>query len=260
MPETKKDELIPGKKYDLAIILPTYNERKNLTLLVPVLEDIFEKNDINGHIIIVDDNSKDGTARVAIKFARVYKNIVVIQRPAKLGLGSAYRIGFKKALSMGKKIIMEMDADLSHRPSYIPKFLKCIEKYDSGLVIGSRYCSKGATKDWPLKRKVISHGANFITRMMFNIKQTKDVTSGFRAYKAETLKKIQYNDLETNGYAWQIETLYKTRKSKISIKEIPIIFYEREIGQSKLGFDEIKEFLIFLIKTQVKRVKDFFIR
>ncbi|MHA1998424.1 MAG: polyprenol monophosphomannose synthase [Promethearchaeota archaeon] len=251
-----------GKKEDhissrdgLVIVLPTYNERKNLLLLIPVIEEIFENHFIDGRIIIVDDNSEDGTADVAIKFAKVFKNIIVIQRPGKLGLGSAYRLGFKHALATGKEFVMMMDADLSHRPSYIPTFLKCIKKYNAGLVIGSRYCKSGSTKDWPTSRKLVSHGANFFTRIALGVKQTKDMTSGYRILRADTLRAIDYNNLSTNGYAWMIEMLYRTRRAKHEIREIPITFYERELGQSKLGGGDIKEFVIFLFKAMYGRIK-----
>ena len=245
---------------NIAIVLPTFNEQKNLQLLVPVIEEIFEKHDINGHLIIVDDNSRDGTAKIAIGLAKVYKNIVVIQRPGKLGLGSAYRQGIKRALEMGKDIIFEMDADLQHRPSYIPFFLKCLERTGAGLVIGSRYCNAGATRNWSFKRKLVSFSANFLTSIALGVKQTKDMTSGFRAYKAGVLEAIGYGDLTTNGYAWQIETLYLTRRSKHKIREIPIVFHEREIGHSKLGSGDVKEFMIFLVKATIGRFKNFLAR
>ncbi len=238
----------------VGIILPTYNEKKNIALLIPVIEEIFEKYGINGYIFVVDDNSADGTSMLALDFAKHYHNIIVIQRPGKLGLGSAYRIGFKRAIALGMDLIFEMDADWSHRPSYIPKFLSCIKKYDADLVIGSRYCHKGSTKKWPASRKLISFGANLITSVALGVKQTKDTTSGFRAYRAGTLDKIDYSSLVTNGYAWQIETLYRASSKKQRIREIPIIFHEREVGKSKLGGDDIKEFLVFLIRAFLNRI------
>ncbi|MBD3186884.1 glycosyltransferase [Candidatus Bathyarchaeota archaeon] len=250
------ERIFEGDK--VSIVLPTYNEKKNLLLLVPVIEEIFQKFKINGNIIVVDDNSIDETALVALRFAKAFRNITVIQRPGKLGLGSAYRIGFKYALDHGSKFIFEMDADLSHRPSYIPKFLKCAKKYEAGLVIGSRYCGKGSTRDWPLKRKLISFSANLLTRVALRIKQTRDITSGFRAYNAETLRAIKYDMLTTNGYAWQIETLHRTKQAKMKIKEIPIIFHNREMGKSKLGPDDVKEFIIFLVKAAFNKFASIF--
>ncbi|MFX0103835.1 MAG: polyprenol monophosphomannose synthase, partial [Candidatus Hodarchaeota archaeon] len=247
-----------GKKCDkVAFVLPTYNERENIHLLIPVLEDMMEKNHIDGHIVIVDDNSKDGTAKVAIQFAKAYQNIMVIERPGKMGLGSAYRLGFKHALSLEKDVVFMMDADLSHRPSYIPDFLKTMKKYNSGLVIGSRYVEKGATKGWPMRRKLVSHGANFLGKLIIGSYEVSDMTSGFRAFKAETLDKINYNQLTSNGYAFIGELLYKTKAAKYRIKEIPIVFHERELGKSKLGIDEVKGFIIFLVRTLLHRLRRF---
>lgn len=250
-----------GKKCDkIAIVLPTYNERENIHLLIPVLEDLFEKNNIDGHIIIVDDNSKDGTAKVAIQFARAYQNIMVIQRPGKMGLGSAYRLGFKHALNLEKNIIFMMDADLSHRPSFIPDFLKCMKKYGPGLVIGSRYVNRGGTKGWPMRRKLMSHGANFFGKMILGIYNVSDMTSGFRAFSAETLEKIKFNELNSNGYAFIGELLFRTKTEKFRVKEIPIVFHEREIGKSKLGIDEVKGFLMFLMRSVLYRMKKIFMK
>jgi glycosyltransferase involved in cell wall biosynthesis len=125
---------IPREK--VAIVLPTYNERDNIIRLIPELEDVLENAGVEGHIIFVDDNSKDGTGTEAIRLARAYGNITVIQRPGKLGLGSAYRVGFKRAIQMGMDIVFMMDSDLSHKPAYIPKFLDCLKKTGAGLVIG----------------------------------------------------------------------------------------------------------------------------
>jgi dolichol-phosphate mannosyltransferase len=242
----------------VGIVIPTLDEGRNLERLVPWIEDIFVNHDIYGHLFIVDDNSRDGTANIVMRFARDCKNITFIQRPEKLGLGSAYRLGFKHALKAGMDIIFEMDADLSHRPSYIPAFLDCMEKYNADLVIGSRYCDNGGTNGWPLKRRVISFVANAFTQLAFGVSQTRDMTSGFRAYKARALESIGYGSLVTNGYAWQIETLYKTRLRHHVIREIPITFYERGIGKSKLGHEDIKEFITYLFTALFSRAKHIF--
>jgi dolichol-phosphate mannosyltransferase len=239
----------------VGIVLPTLNEGRNLERLVPLLEDILVKHGIDGQLFIVDDNSRDGTADIVMRFAREYKNVTFIQRPGKLGLGSAYRLGFKHALKAGMDVIFEMDADLSHRPSYIPAFLDCMEKRNADLVIGSRYCDNGGTDGWPLKRRVISFVANAFTQLALGVNQTRDMTSGFRAYKARTLESIGYGSLETNGYAWQIETLYKTQLRHHVIREIPITFHERDIGKSKLGGEDIKEFISYLCRALFSRAK-----
>ncbi len=254
LPEMRVKMAVPRKK--VCIVLPTLDEGRNLQRLVPMLEDTFAKHGIDGRIFVVDDNSRDGTGNIVAGFARAYKNVTFIQRPGKLGLGSAYRLGFKHALKAGMDVIFEMDADLSHRPSYIPKFLECMEIHNAGLVIGSRYCGKGGTFGWSLKRRVISFVANAFTQVALGVHQTRDMTSGFRAYKASTLESIGYGSLATNGYAWQIETLYKAHLGQHVILEVPILFREREVGASKLGYDDIREFIIFLFKALIYRVKD----
>src|SRR5271157_401256 len=241
----------------LAIVIPTLNECDNINNLVPQIEEIFKINDINGHIIIVDDHSKDGTGEAAKQLARTFRNITVIERPGKLGLGSAYRCGFKHALAMNMDIIMEMDADLSHRPEYIPEFLKTIKNTGAGLVIGSRYIASGASKDWPLQRKMISYGANLATKMILGLNAIQDKTAGFRAYRAQVLRDIHYETLLTNGYAFQIEILHRTIAAGYDVKEIPIVFYEREIGESKLGKKDVKEYMIFFVRSAINRVTNF---
>ncbi|MEX2683104.1 MAG: polyprenol monophosphomannose synthase [Candidatus Sigynarchaeota archaeon] len=241
---------------NVGIVLPALDEGPNLQRLVPEIETIFSRLDIKGHLFIVDDNSHDGTENIVKELAMKYKNVTLIQRPAKLGLGSAYRLGFKQALKAKMDVIFEMDADLSHRPSYIPAFLDCMKKSDADLVIGSRYCNKGGTFGWSLSRRAISFMANVLTQIMLGVNQTRDMTSGFRTYKASTLEAIGYGSLVTNGYAWQIETLYKVHLKKGVIREIPIIFYDREIGKSKLGLEDVREFIVFLIKALVYRMND----
>lgn len=238
----------------VAIVLPTYNECENIVRLIPQLEDILENEDVNGHLIVVDDNSTDGTGTQAIRLARFYGNITVIQRPGKLGLGSAYRVGFKRAIGMKMDIIFMMDSDLSHRPSYIPEFLKCLRKTDAGLVIGSRYCRGGGTDGWPLTRKMISGGANFIARVILGIKQVHDTTSGFRAFRVETLKAINYDTVYSNGYSFLGELLFRVKDKRIRIKEIPFTFYERIYGTSKLGKNEIKGFILFTTRCLIFRI------
>ncbi|MBN2154387.1 MAG: polyprenol monophosphomannose synthase [Candidatus Lokiarchaeota archaeon] len=252
-PEARGTRADPRKR--VGIVLPTLEEGRNLQRLLPMLEDTFARHGIDGHLFVVDDNSRDGTDGIVRGFAREYGNITLIQRPGKLGIGSAYRLGFKHALRAGMDVIFEMDADLSHRPSYIPAFLECMERHDAGLVIGSRYCDNGGTRGWPLERRVISFVANVFTQLALGVSQTRDMTSGFRAYKSSTLGSIDYGVLTTNGYAWQIETLYRAHMGQSVIREIPILFHEREVGKSKLGYDDVKEFIIFLSKTLVRRLK-----
>ncbi|MEX2681013.1 MAG: polyprenol monophosphomannose synthase [Candidatus Sigynarchaeota archaeon] len=238
----------------IVIVLPTYNERKNIVRLIPQLEDILEKQDVDGHVIIVDDNSTDGTGTEAIRLARSYGNITVIQRPGKMGLGSAYRVGFKRAIEMGMDIVFMMDSDLSHRPSYIPKFLACMKKTNASVVIGSRYCKGGGTDGWPTTRKMISFGANFIARVILGITHVHDTTSGFRAFKVDALKAIDYDSIYSDGYSFLGEMLFRVYQNRMKIKEIPFIFYERKYGTSKLGKNEIKGFILYATRSIFIRI------
>jgi glycosyltransferase involved in cell wall biosynthesis len=238
----------------IVIVLPTYNERENIIQLVPELEAIFAKNQINGYLLFVDDNSKDGTGKEAKSLARGYKNIMVISRPGKMGLGSAYRVGFKHAIKLGFSVIFMMDSDLSHRPDYIPTFLQVMKKTGADLVIGSRYCSGGGTDGWAFKRKMISSTANILARFLLGFPAVHDTTSGFRAFRVSALKKIDYDSIISNGYSFLGEMLYRAKENKLSVREVPIIFYEREIGKSKLGKSEIKGFIISVVRVFVHRI------
>lgn len=239
----------------IVIVLPTYNEYENIVILIPALEKIMEKLEgYEGYFIIVDDNSRDGTGDMAVTLAREYKNILVIRRPGKLGLGSAYRLGFSHAIEMGAKIVFMMDSDLSHQASSVPKFIECMEKTKAGLVIGSRYCKGGKINGWPLKRKFISSGANFIARLLLGLNQVHDTTSGFRAFSVDILKSINYNTILSNGYSFLGEILCRVKEQKAFVNEIPIIFNERKYGASKLGKNEIKEFLIYATRMLFNRV------
>ena len=246
---------VTGQTQDkVGIILPTYNERENIIQLVPALEKMFNTNHIDGYLFFVDDNSADGTGQEALRFAHQYNNIIVIRRPGKFGLGSAYRVGFEYAIASGMDIIFMMDSDLSHRPSYIPVFLSAMKKTGADFVIGSRYCKGGGTSGWPLKRKMISGGANLLSRILLGLTHVHDTTSGFRAFKANTLEQIEYNTVLSNGYSFQGELLSRFKAARLNIQEVPIIFYERIHGSSRLGSHEIKGFLFFTIKTVFDRI------
>jgi dolichol-phosphate mannosyltransferase len=247
-------DIVNIQRQKVAIVLPTYNERDNIIRLIPELEDVLENEGVEGHIIVVDDNSADGTGTEAIRLARAYGNITVIQRPGKYGIGSAYRAGFKRAIQMGMDVVFEMDSDLSHKPVYIPKFLDCLRKTGAGLVIGSRYCKGGGTDGWPLTRKMISFGANFIARVILGLNRVHDTTSGFRAFKVNTLEEIGYETVLSDGYSFQGEMLYRVHQNHTLIKEIPFIFYERVYGISKLGKSEIKGFILNTTRTLLFRI------
>ena len=227
----------------VGVAIPTYNEKANLHLLIDRLLGVFENNRIRGRVVIVDDNSTDGTGQLADSLAQKYTNISVIHRAGKLGLGSAYKEAFQFLLKDPEvDVIMEMDGDLSHEPEYIPSLLAKIEEgYD--LAIGSRYVPGGGIdREWSSLRRLISKSANFMTVLLVGL-NLKDVTSGFRAYESYALKTIDLSKVRTNGYAFQIDMLSQCRKVDYEIAEVPIIFYERKHGKSKLDTHSILEFV-----------------
>ncbi len=238
----------------VGIAIPTYNEKGNLQPLIERLLRVFQSNEISGRIVIVDDRSTDGTGELADSLAQIYRNVSVIHRPGKLGLGSAYKDAFQFLLSDPEvSVVMEMDGDLSHEPEYIPSFLAKIEEgYD--VVIGSRYIKGGAIgKEWAPMRRLISKSANFMTTLFVGL-NVKDATSGFRAYESYALKTIDLSKIRTNDYAFQIDMLHHCRNAGCEIAEAPIIFQERKHGKSKLGTCAILEFLKTLENSFVGRI------
>lgn len=226
------------------IIIPTYNEKENIENLV---REIFKQQIDNLHILIVDDNSQDGTGQIADKLSRELP-VEVLHRPGKLGLGSTYRDGFEYAIEHGADFIFEMDADFSHQPQDILR-LREAAKAGVDLVIGSRKIKGGKILGWNFKRKLYSNGAMWFARILLGLK-TRDITAGFRCFRAETLRKINYENIKSNGYAFQVEMVYKIEKSGLKIVELPVTFPDRQLGQSKLNKKDIWEFFktIFRLK------------
>ncbi len=227
---------------DISIIIPTYNEAENIGRLVMSLNDIFQKYGLKGEIIIVDDNSPDGTRQIVQKLVKETKNVTLHERAKKLGLGSAYKYGFQFATA---PVVMEMDADLSHPPEYIPQFLEAIKYYD--FVIGSRYIHGGGIKNWSTFRKLVSFFANNLARIFLNLK-FKDLTTGFRAYRLDTLGKIDLKKIRSNRFAFQIEITKKLTQKGCKGVEIPFIFDIRKKGKSKFSIKDIIEFVLILIR------------
>lgn len=210
------------------IISPTYNEQTNITDLIKYLNVVVPEADI----LIVDDNSPDGTAEVVKKLQPQYKNLYLEVRPGKKGLGVAYRFGFQWALERGYEAIVQMDADMSHDPSDVPALLKRLKNHD--LVIGSRYSNGISVVNWPLSRLILSYTANFYSRVITGL-PIKDATGGFKAWRSEVLASIDLNKVRSQGYSFQIEMNFRTWIKGYSIGEYPIIFIDRTIGESKMS-------------------------
>lgn len=214
-------------KKRVLVIIPTYNERENVDRLIPqILEQTPELE-----ILVVDDNSPDGTAVSVERFAKNTERVHLIQRPHKLGLGTAYIAGFRYALEQGYDFVFEMDADFSHDPREIPRFITAAKEAD--LVIGSRYIARGSSQNWPLRRRLLSQLGNLYTHILTGM-SVKDATSGYRCLARSLLERLDLNRIASNGYAFQIEVAFRVWKLGLRIREIPIVFADRVAGQSKL--------------------------
>jgi dolichol-phosphate mannosyltransferase len=211
------------------IVIPTYNERENLPTLV---DKILNLPIADAELLIVDDNSPDGTGALADEFAKKSKRVHVLHRSGKLGLGTAYVAGFGQALELGADRVVQMDADFSHPPEKLLEFMQAIQDHD--LVIGSRYVQGGSLDhDWPFWRKALSGFGNFYARTILGLK-VRDVTAGFRMWRREALQKIPLQRIRSNGYMFQVEMTYLAMKLGLSFKEVPIYFAERRFGESKI--------------------------
>ena len=211
------------------VIIPTYNEEENIEKIIDSISSL----EVDFDILVVDDNSPDGTGVIVEGLKQNYKNLNLIRRTAKLGLGTAYIKGFKWAIDRGYDIIYEMDADFSHNPEDLVRLYNtCMNGVD--LAIGSRYISGVNVVNWPLGRVLMSYMASIYVRMVTGLK-VKDTTAGFKAYKREVLETIELDSIRSRGYAFQIEMKFTTWKFGFRIKEIPIIFTERQEGASKMS-------------------------
>ncbi len=210
------------------IVSPTYNESKNISKLITKIIAI----DPHYHILVVDDNSPDGTAAIVEEIQKDNPNVHLAKRPGKAGLGTAYCYGFNWAIKHKYDIIVQMDADLSHNPNDIPDMIEKLN--DNDLVIGSRYADGISVVRWPLRRLVLSYGANLYSRIVTGI-SVCDLTGGFKAWRRQVLENIELETIKSQGYSFQIEMNYRTKKKGYRIVEHPIIFIDRTIGDSKMS-------------------------
>ncbi|HZK75499.1 MAG TPA: polyprenol monophosphomannose synthase [Candidatus Kapabacteria bacterium] len=225
------------------IIIPTYNEQENI---VRIVHEVFAQQPLSGdvelNILIVDDNSPDGTSEIVREMQKredpQFTHIHLLTRPGKMGLGTAYVTGFKYGLAEGYEYIFEMDADFSHDPKEIPKFLHEIQNYD--LVIGSRYIPGAHISNWPRRRLLLSYNANLYARMITGI-PVRDATAGFKCFRRKVLEAIDLDDIRSNGYAFQIEMHFRAWRKGFRIKEIPITFTDRDAGTSKMSRAIVRE-------------------
>lgn len=225
-------------------IVPTYNERENISRIIDEIRALPVKIDL----LIVDDNSPDGTAAIVKERMQGEPNVFIIERPGKMGLGTAYVAGFKWAINNGYDFILEMDADFSHDPKEIPNFLKAIA--DCDLVLGSRYLNGITVINWPLRRLILSYGANQYTKLITGL-PLKDATGGFKCFRREVLEAIDLDRVHSGGYSFQIEMSFKAWKKGFRLREIPIIFVERRVGNSKMNRSIVFEAIFMVWKLKL---------
>lgn len=211
------------------IIIPTYNERDNIPSLVQAIYSFLPTT----HILVVDDNSPDGTGALVEEMRAQDERLHILHREGKMGLGTAYIAGFRWGLERGYDYLIEMDADFSHDPKYLPHLL-AKARNGADLVIGSRYVTGGGTEDWGLLRKAISRGGSLYARSVLGIK-VRDLTGGFKCFKRQTLEAIDLSTVKSNGYSFQIEMTYRVINAGLKVAEHPIVFPDRRVGQSKMS-------------------------
>jgi dolichol-phosphate mannosyltransferase len=213
----------------ICVCLPTYNERENLEPMVDRLGEILGGD---GVVLVIDDNSPDGTGEIADRLAAERSWVHVLHRPRKEGLGPAYLDGFRRALELGADLIFELDCDFSHDPADIPRLAASAE--DADLVIGSRYVSGGGTRNWGLVRRLISRGGSLYAQLLLGA-PVRDLTGGFKCYRRAVLETIDLDAIHSKGYAFQIETTYRALRAGFRVTEVPIVFVDRAVGGSKMS-------------------------
>lgn len=223
----------PSIRMKTLIIIPTYNEKANIRTLIAEIIAIAPQADV----VVIDDDSPDGTAEEVTRLALESQHpIHLIRRFGQRGLGTAYKTGFEYGLDQAYDVFVTMDADRSHHPEYLPRLLEAIQQHD--VAIGSRYIRDGGTVNWGVRRILLSWCANHFARLLLNLRE-HDLTSGFRAYRRKTLAQIDWKAIESDGYSFLVETLFYAQRNHASICEVPIIFWDRTMGMSKISKREI---------------------
>jgi len=210
------------------LVLPTYNESENLAALV---EAARAKLPTSARVLIVDDGSPDGTGAIADGLAARHKNVGVLHRRVKEGLGPAYIAGFRQALAGGAGLVLEMDSDFSHDPAYLPRLLEAARRAD--VVLGSRYVPGGGVSDWGPLRKAISRGGSAYAKLVLGV-EVEDLTGGFKCFRREVLEAIDLDSIQARGYAFQVEMTYRAIRAGFKVVEVPIVFRDRQTGSSKM--------------------------
>ena len=226
------------------VISPTYNECKNVQSLIELILGKYPEF----HLLIVDDSSPDGTANKVKELQADYPNLHLEERPTKDGLGTAYIYGFKWAIEREYDRIVQMDADLSHNPNDVPHLVNLLDEHD--LIVGSRYVEGVSVVNWPIRRLMLSYGANLYSRVITGM-PIKDSTGGFKAWRREVLEELDLNAVRSQGYSFQIEMNFRTWCKGFRIKEVPIIFVDRTIGESKMSKNIVYEAIFMVWRLRI---------
>jgi dolichol-phosphate mannosyltransferase len=236
----------------ILVIIPTYNEAENIG---KVVKQVLEAGK-NAEVLVVDDSSPDGTAKIVNDISKADNRVHLLVREKKSGLGTAYVKGFRYAMDNGFGFVMEMDADLSHEPTAIPKFQQALLNH-ADVVVGSRYAFGVSVINWPMKRLLLSYGANIFARVVTGV-PVNDMTAGFKAFKIDVLKSIDLSSIRANGYAFQVEMNVRAYRRGFKIVEIPIVFTERRVGVSKMSKGIVFEAIKIVLILGIGRILQFF--
>lgn len=231
------------------IIIPTYNERENIAELLKQIGEIVP----GAHVVVVDDRSPDGTGEVVRSCRGVGETVTLIERSGERGLGNAYRDGLRFGLDHGYEVLVTMDADFSHNPLHLPAVLEASR--DNDVVIGSRYIRDGGTINWRIRRILLSWLANRFARFILKLKGA-DLTSGFRAYRRTILEEIKPEKVRSNGYSFLVETIFRAQRKNARVTEVPIIFFDRTMGTSKISRREIFKSIFTLLRLRCSRFRE----
>ncbi len=216
----------------LVVCVPTYNERENLEAMARALGAVFAESDLDAGILVVDDASPDGTGELADRLAGELDFLDVLHRERKEGLGPAYAAAFQRAITAGADVVATIDCDFSHDPADLPRLVEATSR--AGVALGSRYVAGGDTRNWGLTRRAVSRGGSLYARTILGI-GVRDATSGYKVYRREALEAIDPARIESRGYAFQIETVFRALRAGFAVEEVPILFTDREEGGSKMG-------------------------
>jgi dolichol-phosphate mannosyltransferase len=227
----------------LVVCLPTYDERENLEPMARALGEVFAAGGLDGRVLVVDDNSPDGTGELADGLAAELGFLDVLHRERKEGLGPAYVAGFRRALDTGAELVASMDCDFSHDPADLPRLVAAAER--AGVGLGSRYVRGGGTKNWSAVRRAVSRGGSLYARAILGL-PVRDPTSGFKVYRRDVLEAVDPARIESRGYAFQVETVYRALRAGFGVEEVPILFADREEGGSKMGAGIVLEAVVRL--------------